>query len=376
MTNDVIVIGGGPAGLATAIAVRARGLACVLLEQRTPPIDKTCGEGLMPDGVRELHRLGVDMVAAHGAPFTGIRFTDGAHTVDGTFPGGMGIGVRRPVLQRLLVERAAAAGVDLRWGVAGELVDAHAVRAGRDILRARWIVGADGPQSRVRRHASLDAVRRRSYRYAVRGHYQIRPWSDFVEVHWGRRGQFYVTPVGPDELCVVVVARAPIASLATALEDCPFLAARLSAAPVTSRARGGLSLTATLWRVVAGSVVLVGDASGSVDVITGEGLSLAFRQADALAVALEHDDVAGYQRAHRRLSRRPRAMATLMLTMDRWPRFGRQALPALARTPELFRELLALHVGARPAASVLIPEAIRLGSRLLVAAPSLGPTLR
>jgi flavin-dependent dehydrogenase len=375
MISDVVVIGGGPAGLATAIAVRARGLRCVVIDRLPRPVDKTCGEGLMPDGVRELRRLGVHLVPAHGAPFTGIRFTDGVHAVDGTFPGGIGIGVRRPVLHELLAERAAAAGAELWWGVAAELLDDHAVRVGRDIVRARWIVGADGPQSQVRRRARLEAVRRRSHRYAVRGHYQVRPWSDFVEVHWGPRGQFYVTPVGAEEVCVVFVARATVGNLAAALDDCPFLSARLSAAPVTSRARGALSITSTLRRVVAGSVVLVGDASGLVDVITGEGLSLAFRQADALAAALERDDLAGYQRAHRRLARRPRCMAALMLTMDRWPRFRRQALPALARTPALFAELLALHVGGRPAARVLIPEAIRLGSRLLVA-PSDVPAIR
>ena len=324
----------------------------------------------MPDGVRELYRLGVDLTSAHGAPFSGIRFTDGDHTVDGRFPRGRGIGVRRPVLHALLAERAARAGADLRWGVAGDPLDAHRVRVGRDVVPTRWIVGADGQQSPVRRRVGLDAVRGRSHRYAVRGHYQIRPWSEFVEVHWRPRGQFYVTPVGPEEVCLVFVSRTPIRGLASALDDCPQLAARLAGVRATSRARGALSTSAALRRVAAGSVALVGDASGSVDAVSGEGLSLAFQQAGALAAALESDDLAAYRRAHRRLARRPRWMAALMLTMDRWPRFGRQALPALARTPTLFRELLALHVGARPAARILIPEAIRLGSRLLVSSPA------
>lgn len=375
MSIDLVVIGGGPAGLAAAIAAQARGFSCLVVERLPAPVDKTCGEGLMPDGVRELRRLGVDLVTAHGAPFRGIRFTNGGHTVDSTFPEGIGIGVRRPVLHALLAERAAGAGVELRWGVAGEVVDGHTVRAGHDVVRARWIVGADGPQSQVRRRAGLEAIRRRSHRYAVRGHYRVPPWSDFVEVHWGPRGQFYVTPVGPQEVCIVFVSRAPAGDLTAALDDCPFLRARLAAERATSRARGSLSITSALQCVAVGSVALIGDASGSVDAITGEGLSLAFSQADALATALARGDLARYRRAHRRLARRPHWMAALMLTMDRWPRFGRQALPALAHTPALFRELLALHVGERPAARVLVPEAIRLGWRLLVSPPSDVPAI-
>jgi len=368
--TDVIVIGGGPAGLATAIAVRAVGLRCLVAERQQPPADKTCGEGLMPDGLRALRQLGVCVEPRHGAPFAGIRFTDGAHTVDGRFVAGVGVGVRRPFLHRLLIEHAERAGVELCWGTAGELLDDGAVRVGGEPVAARWVVGADGPQSHVRRRAGLQAGRRRRVRYAVRGHYRARPWSEYVEIHWGPRGQFYVTPVGADEICLVYVTRAPVASLATALADCPRLAERLAGAPASSRPRGGVSVTETLRRVVAGPVALVGDAAGSVDAITGEGLSLAFRQAGALAGALAAGRLEDYQRAHARLGRRPRRMAALMLTLDRWPRFGRRALPALARTPRLFGELLALHVGERPRARVLIPEALRLGSRLLVPARS------
>jgi flavin-dependent dehydrogenase len=368
--TDLVVVGGGPAGLAAAIAARAHGLRCVVVERRFPPVDKTCGEGLMPDGLRALRRLDVAVTPGHGAPFAGIRFTDGAHTVDGRFAVEPGVGVRRPLLHHLLVEHAERAGVDLRWGSPGEWLDAHTVRVGREPIAARWIVGADGPQSHVRRRAGLEAGRRPRIRYAARGHYGVRPWSEYVEIHWGARGQFYVTPVGPEEICVVYVSRAPIQSLAAALADSPCLAARLAGAPATSRARGGLSITQILRRVVAGPVALVGDASGSVDAITGEGLSLAFRQAGALAAALAAGRLDDYQRAHARLGRRPRWMAALMLTLDRWPRFGRRALPALARTPRLFGELLALHVGERPRARVLIPEALRLGSRLLVPARS------
>jgi flavin-dependent dehydrogenase len=89
----------------------------------------------------------------------------------------------------------------------------------------------------------------------------------------------------------------------------------------------------------------VGDASGTVDAITGEGLCLAFRQSLALAEALEAGDLSLYQKAHARLSRRPLWMARLMLTMDGRPWLQRRALETLASRPELFGKLLAAHVG-------------------------------
>ena len=374
--TDVVVLGGGPAGLATAIAVRAHGLRCLVAERRLPPLDKTCGEGLMPDGVRALRRLGVEIQPAEGAPFSGIRFVSGAASVEGGFADSSGIGVRRPVLHARLARQAERAGVDLRWGEPSELVDDRTVRVGRERVTARWVVGADGVQSRIRRHAGLEAGRRRSQRFALRVHYAVRPWSPFVEVHWAASGQFYVTPVGHDEVCVVFVARTPVRSVAAVLAESPALAARLMDAPASSRVRGGLSTTETLRTVVAGSLALVGDASGSVDAVTGEGLALAFRQATALADALAAGRLEDYARAHRRLARRPRAMAALLLTLERWPRFGRRALPALTCAPRLFAELLALHVGLRPRARVLVPGALRLGYGLLTPESSCAPAAR
>jgi flavin-dependent dehydrogenase len=96
-----------------------------------------------------------------------------------------------------------------------------------------------------------------------------------------------------------------------------------------------------------GSVALVGDASGSVDAITGEGLALSFRQAIALAEAIESGDLASYRKMHRSLARLPQAMAKLMLTMDRWPVLEQRVLSVLSANPGLFQELLAIHVGER-----------------------------
>ena len=106
--TDVFIIGGGPAGLAAAIAVRQRGFDVIVADGSQPPIDKPCGEGLMPDGRQALAKLGISIPAENTHSFRGIRFVSGDLSVEASFPNGSGIGVRRTVLHGIMVERAAA----------------------------------------------------------------------------------------------------------------------------------------------------------------------------------------------------------------------------------------------------------------------------
>ena len=100
--TDVLVIGGGPAGLAAAIAIRNKGMSVTVADGLHPPIDKSCGEGLMPGTLRVLERLGVVIDREHGQPFRGIRFVHDGMNVDASFPTGTGTGVRRTILHKLL----------------------------------------------------------------------------------------------------------------------------------------------------------------------------------------------------------------------------------------------------------------------------------
>jgi flavin-dependent dehydrogenase len=130
-----------------------------------------------------------------------------------------------------------------------------------------------------------------------------------------------------------------------ALVQFPALKVRLEAAPVISREMGALSISRKLRRVCSEKVALVGDASGSVDAITGEGLCLAFKQALSLAAALKMGSLAAYQSGHRAISRRPDCMARLMLMLDKHSGFQRRALAGLARHPSVFAWMLSTHVG-------------------------------
>ena len=364
-STDVMVIGGGPAGLAAAIAARQRGLSVTLADCAVPPIDKACGEGVMPDGIAAAHALGVRLETACGRPFRGIRFLDGNTTVEALFPSGRGIGTRRTALHQLMVERAAEAGVTLGWGVPVTGITGDGVCAGGRTVRAKWIVGADGVHSRVRQWAGLGSPQRSDQRYGFRRHYRIDPWTELVEVHWAHACQLYLTPMAPGEVCVALLSREQHLRLDDALPRFPEVAHRLGACagPIGSD-RGAVSGSLRLASVWRGRVALIGDASGCIDPITGEGMCLAFRQALALGEALQAGDLRIYAAAHRKLSRRPEMMAKLMLMLDRSDPLRRRAIRAFASNPRLFARMLAMHVG-ESSASDFLATGLAVGWRML-----------
>ena len=276
------------------------------------------------------------------------------------------MGVRRTILHNKMVERARECGVVLLWNtpVAGLSKDG-AILDGA-MMRAKWIIGADGIQSRVRGWSGLDSNARPEMRFAQRRHYRVRAWTDCVEIHWGRKMQAYVTPLSDDETCVVLVSHDPRMRLQEAWREFPQLAGNLSHAEPSSVERGAITVMRGLHRVCRGNVALIGDASGSVDAITGEGLCLSFRQALALADALEAEDLKNYQAAHRRLAKRPRRMGRLLLLLDRYPTLRGRALQALAREPEIFSHLLAAHSG-ETSPKFLAAMGARLGWQFLAA---------
>ena len=352
MTWDVFVVGGGPAGLAAAIALRLRGLQVVVADGLRPPIDKACGEGLMPDTVSAMHRLGIEIPAELGRRFFGISFIDRERQVDGDFSGDYGLAARRTVLHQKMVERAESCGVSFRWGAAISQLTEDGVLTATEKISARWIVGADGARSRVRHWAGLGASTQYCPRYAFRRHYQLAPWSSRMEVHWSNEAQAYVTPVGPNQICVAVVSRNPHLRLDTALQAFPDLQSRIAGSTPISSERGAITSMHSLRKVCTNRVALVGDASGGVDAITGEGLGLSFRQADALADAIERGDLRGYQRAHRRLAWRPNFMARGLLLLDGRPWLRRRVMKAL-EDADLFRRMLRIHTGHAPARDLL-----------------------
>jgi flavin-dependent dehydrogenase len=355
---DVAVVGGGPAGLAVAIEAASRGLEVVVLEGSPSPPDKACGEGLMPPGVRALARL-VDLGRLSPddvSPFHGIRYVqeDGT-TVEGRFPRGAGLGIRRTALVLALAARARELGARIRGGAVFRGMERlpHGVRVALDgeALDARILVGADGIASPVRAAAGLEGAPAGG-RFGLRQHFARRPWSDLVEVHWGDGADAYVTPAGRERVNVAFQwdpRSSPGArSFASLLDRFPVLRERLDGAPADSSPRGLGPLARRARACVAGRVVLVGDAAGFVDGIAGEGVALAFRCAEALGAALPRALARGATRAslspyertfHREYGRYAFVTGGLLAIAGR-PALRRVVLRGLARCPRLFQALL------------------------------------
>ena len=274
----------------------------------------------------------------------------------GAFRDGIGRGVRRTELQTRLLERVDAAGVI----VVGEAVHAITQDAGGvDVAcgvpgplavhrRARHVLAADGLHSPLRRLLGLDHGPARLRRYGLRHHHPIAPWSDCVEVHWADHAEAYVTPVGSD--CVnVAVLSARRQPLATLLESFPELKQQLAGAGGASdKTMGAGPLRQRSRHRVAGRVLLVGDASGYVDALTGEGISLGIAQARAAVAAVAADRPQAYERDWHRVTWAASAFTHTLLAASRVPPARRLIVPLAVRAPRLFTA--AVNAAARPAA--------------------------
>ncbi|BBZ12597.1 NAD(P)/FAD-dependent oxidoreductase [Mycobacterium branderi] len=323
---DLLIAGGGPGGLAAALHARRLGLSVIVAEPREHPIDKACGEGLMPGGLAELTSLDVDPA---GLPFRGIAYVSGRRRAEAHFRRGPGRGVRRTTLHAALAARAKEQ--DTEWistRVTRVEQDAAGVTAAG--VRAKWLVAADGLHSAVRRAVGITAVAGRPRRYGVRWHFSVPAWSDFVEVHWSSFGEAYVTPVEPDLVGVAILSTRPpelawFPRLAHCLQD----ASR-------GRARGCGPLRQVVSRRVAGRVLLVGDAAGYEDALTGEGISLAVKQAAAAVTAIVDESPLSYEREWRRITRDYRLL-TRALVLGTVTRPARRAIvPAAQALPAVF----------------------------------------
>jgi flavin-dependent dehydrogenase len=333
---DLLVAGGGPVGLAVAIRARLLGWEVTVIEPRATPVDKACGEGLMPSGLRAVHALGVE---PDGWPFAGIGYVAGDRRVEARFRGGPGLGVRRTVLQSALADRAVEVGVERVTGRV-EQVTQHEDLVEAAGLSGRWLVAADGLHSTVRRQLRLDRpVRDRSLlggpRYGLRRHFQVAPWSDVVEVHWSPSAEAYVTPVAADLVGVALLGPAGPRFDET-LAQFPQLVARLAAARVATPVRGAGPLRQQAGAPSYGRVLLVGDAAGYVDALTGEGLATGLATAEAAVAALRAERPQLYDASWRAATRRYRWLTSSLLAAANRPMLRQGIVPAAVRAPWLF----------------------------------------
>lgn len=364
-SREVIVVGAGPAGLVAAIAARQRGLDATVLDARIPPIDKPCGEGILPQGVAALKALGISLPTESTFPFRGIQFVDAGRSARAEFASTPGFSMRRVKLHQLLLDRAIEAGVELRWGTRVVKIGDAEVTTSRESFSYRWLIGADGQNSQVRKWAGLGpaAVGRRRFGFCT--HFGIAPWSNVTEVHWAKGCQIFVTPMCGKEVGVAVLSRDPSLRIDGALKRFPALAEKLRGAKPTTREAGDTTSLQVLPAVARGRVALIGDASGTVDALTGHGLSLSFQQAIPLAAAMASGDLALYRAAHKKIAAVPVLMTRLMLLMTGSDWIRRRTIRLFQDSPSLFSRMLAIHTEAAPLSSVGAGEIANIGWQFL-----------
>ena len=371
---DVLILGAGPAGLSAGIVFARNGIRTIVCEQKTLPVDKVCGEGVMPAGLDHLERLGVLKFLSPNDyfPFRGVRYISGRNfTAEGCFREGPGWGIPRLALSRAFVKRAGELETleileSTRAEPKARMKDRIAVRVGDELVFTRLLIGADGLNSKVRRWAGLEGVARGPRRWGVRQHFCLSPWSDLVEVYWGEGIEAYITPCGKNLTSLAVLwdrhryqrVEGGGRLMPSLLEAFPDLRARFTgAAPFdTPRSIGPMHRAAT--SPVGEGVILVGDAAGYLDALTGEGISLATAQ--ALAVEkyvipilktiprhmplLNSQQLKYYRRSYREIVRRYYRLTRLALTLNQHTLLGEYAIRLLHKQPGLFRSILSMNM--------------------------------
>lgn len=310
--DDLLVVGGGPAGLAAAIEARLAGLSVTLIEPHPGVLDKACGEGLMPGALPFVSNLGVKLV---GAPLRGVRYQNGKQSVVHWFSSGAGMGVRRTVLHRALLDRAVEVGVEFKHSALESLTQNQdqvsvTCKDGQN-LQCKYLIGADGLHSTVARQAGMAKVLSggKTRRFGIRQHFAIAPWSDLIEVFYTKNAEVYVTPVSENEVGVAVLGPKNTDYMNT-LKQVPELMTKLAGVPTSSQKAGAGSFPQATTARRKGRVLLVGDASGYVDAITGEGLRLGFEQANLAVRLISEGNADAYERGWRRVNRNFRLLTT------------------------------------------------------------------
>ncbi|MGI8927361.1 MAG: NAD(P)/FAD-dependent oxidoreductase [Tepidiformaceae bacterium] len=379
--HDVAIAGGSLAGAATAIHLAAAGHSVVILERASFPRRKPCGEGLFPAGVRELCALGLGSLVTRGVALEAVRFIAG----DACVTAGLadpGLGIERALLDGALLERAVAAGVDVRTGVTVRGFVSEGGRAtglvtSAGLVPARAVVAADGLHSRLRRQAGLERAGNGA-RFGVSAHVAFAyPLPARVDVHFGRGRELYVTPVAAGVANVALLTRrAGMRVFAGARR--PAFESLLATHP---RFAGGFELldeplaAGPFWRHCSrpsrANFLLVGDAAGFHDGISGEGMSAALLSARAAASALDSYLASGSFEPFRRydarrlaITRNSNLLARLSLFLGRDPRLARLAIANLARQPHTFARLLAVNAGEAPLSSLRLRDALALATGL------------
>ena len=384
MDADVAIVGGGPVAATLAMLLAKAGRSVIVLEKSALPRDKPCGEGLMPSGVKVLARLGIDLVAEGFPAVHGVRYRlASGGSVRGDLATGHGCGVRRARLDALLAARAAATpGVTFIAGcpVLGLRIGAHGAQLDtqRGELTVRVLIGADGLRSAVAGWLGWARPSRPSWkapRHALVGHLAVDmdQTTDEIAVTLLGDVEVYTAPSGRGEMLVAILGprgalRQPGSSVVESYRGAAERAHPLWAtAPLVGRVWGAGPFQTAPRTVAGGRAFLVGDASGFLDPLTGDGIAAGLVQAQILAGLLtdrvdisataEVEAVGATYRAWRaRQWRRRRMVTRLALSLTGSTALARRALAGMTRRPAVLQALLEANDGTRGLGSITLRD--------------------
>jgi geranylgeranyl reductase family protein len=391
----VVVVGAGPAGAAAATFLSRAGARVTLLERARFPRDKVCGDGCSPRTMRVLEALGAERLPAMQAqPMRAFYArSPGGWTLDAELPqelfGGRGCVVPRQVLDEHLVRIATAAGAELREGVHVESVevasDGARVRF-RDgaTLDADVVLGCDGSPSVVRRSLGAPDFAPGRSAYAVRAYYEGASLSrpEAFGLFWEREllpGYAWIFPLPDGRANVGVGMRADLLprlpfKLPELLERfcrSPFGRQELGSARPLSKARGHhLPFGERVDNIVFDRALLLGDAAGFINPLTGEGIELAMESgqfaAEAVREAADAGDfsargLSGYLARCRARFDVPFRLNGRLMSMFERPKLVDRIVRAARRSRRVQVELAAVMLGVAQRISPRLAVAAALG---------------
>ena len=363
---DVAVVGAGPAGAAAALFAAQRGRRVIVFDKQAFPRDKPCGEGLMPSGRPALRELGLegDVVSGGAPPLNGVQFgLPEQPPVDVPFPehGGerSGLGIRRLEFDARLADALGhhsqiqfcplAEARDVRLDT--HLLPTVVTTAGE--VRARFVAVADGLRSALRHRLGWTLGPRPPHRYGIVAHWvmdtPVEPW---VRITFDRGLEIYEGPVAGNQRMVGLLCyQERMREFGGRLES-RYRQIVHALRPELRNAEmiGPVSAVGPFWyqasTVAQNRIFLVGDASGFTDPITAEGIAAGLRQARAFAGALgSSSPERDYRIAHRRLTKDPRRVASLLLRLSRTPALVERGIRAHERAPQTLAKLLGVGFG-------------------------------
>jgi flavin-dependent dehydrogenase len=367
MNFDVVIVGAGPAGLSAAIVLARHQIRTLLCEAAALPVDKPCGEGLMPRGIEHCARLGVPRyeLSVIGQPIAGVRYiSPSGRVAEARFPDGPALGIRRPLLMSALLAQAER----LRTLTLAQQTPVRLVRRGLRlgvgidgwVVEPRLIIGADGVNSIIRKEADIPYRVVEPLRYGRRRHYRVASAPDLVEVHWAERSEAYITPTAPNQINIAFLwDREACLPDKEPCRDPRFLQRfrelvhELGQAEPDTLPRASGPMHHDVLVPACDGLLLLGDAAGYVDAVTGDGVALALEQSLLLEQyvvprlrSMSEGQILGLRALGRYLGAMDQArshnrlLTRWLLRIKRRPELLERVIASLSADPKLFQFFL------------------------------------